>query len=234
MSPLYLRLAVPAIELLAAIVIMRRIPWRSHPALIAYLASEFVTRAVVLSDASRYSEIVLALALVRIVARTAVTLEVLTFARVAIPPEIRGPAVGLALAASAFAAGCTPGLNVAQSTALFNQYYHLLLCVALSSIAVRRWLVPMLECRRHRVYRVGMAAWLAVIAGAGCFVRGGLAYRIFPYTKATWAAADMATYAALIVVVSVMAWQMVASLPKKVPAKVNRAIAVRFTRRIAA
>ena len=122
-------------------------------------------------------------------------------------------------------------MTLPQQTALFNQYYHLLLCAALSSIAVRRWLVPMLECRRHKVYRVGMAAWLAVIAGAGCFVRGGIAYRFFPYSRETWIAADRAIYIALIVVVSALAVAFVASMPRrKAPAVAAKAVDARQER----
>lgn len=221
MTPLYLRLAVPLIELLAAIVIMRRMSWKAHPALIGYLISEFLTRILSLPNYN----LVLAFTLIRIVARTAVVFEVLKFARVPVPPEVRGPAVGMALAASAFAAGATRGLSVGQQTALFNQYYHLLLCVALLSIAVRRWIMPKLECRRHRVYRVGMAAWLAVVAWASCFVRGGVAYLLVPYKAETWHRADYTTCVALIIVVSTMAGAMVRSMPKrKTPAKVQTSV----------
>jgi hypothetical protein len=226
-TPLYLKLAVPAVQLAGGVIISRRISWRAHPAFIAYLASEFLVRLLILADYN----LVLAFTLLRIVVRTAVVFEVLAFARIQISREARGRAVGLSLAASAFAAGCPQGLILGEKTALFNQYYHLVLCAALLVVVILRWavpisghkakriyqlaLVPLRECRRHTVYRLGIAAWLLVVAAAGCFVRGGLGYRLLPYNRSTWAAVDLATYSALLLVVGAMTLAMWLTLPRR-------------------
>jgi uncharacterized membrane protein len=213
-----LKYVTPAVQLGAVVLISRRISWRSHPALIAYLVSEVAVRLLLFVD----YDLVLPFTLLRVVIRTAVVFEVLAFARFNINPEARARCVGLVLAFCALLAACSSELTPRQQTALFNQYYHLALCAALLAAVARRLAWPMLEAKRHRVYRYGIAAWLLVLAIASTFVKSGLAYRVFEYSRSTWAVANTAVYASLIIVVAVMAWFMVRALPKKQPAKVNK------------
>lgn len=227
MTPYALRLALPAVQLIGAVLICRRISWRNHPALIGYLGSEAAWQILALCG---FTLPPLAAA-IQLAARTAVVLEVLTFARIHLDRDVRGTAIGIALAACAFAAGTNTGLTVRQELYLFRQYYHLVLCATILAAVIRRWRWPMLECARHRIYRLGMAAWLLVIALAGTFVRGGLGYYLLPYDRATWEAVNLATYGALLVITGAMAAAMAWTLPRR-----RRVVAavVRIDRRRAA
>lgn len=227
MTPLTLQLALPAVQLVGAVLVGRRISWRKHPALIAYLVSEALGTLLVTAFPSLKPYWTCG---VQIPVRTAVVLEVLTFARMAVERPV--PAICSALGLSIGAAALAHQTRLEQLY-LARQYYLLILCAALVAVVIRRAIWPVLECARHRIYRLGITAWLGVIAIAGTFVKNGLAYRVFPYDKTTWEAASIATYAVLTVVVGAMCLAMV-NLPKKIPAKVQKAIAVRFTRRIAA
>jgi hypothetical protein len=131
--------------------------------------------------------------------------------------------VALALAASAFAAGCPSGLSIAEKTALFNQYYYLGLCVAPIVAIVRRWVVPMFHSRPHAVHAYGLAAWLAVVAGASTFVREGLGYRLLPFNRATWQMVDVLTYGALAAVLGAMTLAMWLTLPRRIVARTGDA-----------
>jgi hypothetical protein len=209
MTPFTLKLVLPAVQLLGAVLICRRISWRNHPALIGYLGSEAAWQVLALCS---FTLPPLAAA-VQLAIRTAVVLEVLSFARVRLEPEVRGAAIGIAMAACALAAGATTGLTAQQEMYLFRQYYHLILCATILAAVIRRAQWPMLECGRHKVYRLGMAAWLLVVALAGTFVRGGIGYYLLPYERATWEAVNLATYATLIVIVGTMAVAMACSMP---------------------
>lgn len=229
MTPLTLQLALPVVQLAGVAMVGRRISWRKHPALIAYLVSEALGTLLISAFPSLKT---LWTCCVQIPVRTAVVLEVLTFARM--PVKVPSLAVAGSLGLCAFAATLAPELKLIEKLYLFRQYYHLVLFAALLSVVIRRAIRPVLECARHRVYRLGVTAWLGVIAAASTFVNGGVGFRWVSHTPKTWGAVNTVTYGSLILVICVMIVAMVASLPKKIPAKVNKAISLRFTKRIAA
>lgn len=212
MTPLALRLALPAVQIIGALVISRRISWRQHPALIAYLASEGLWRLAELAGIPAWA-LPLQLA-IQIGIRTAATFEVFAYARLAIPARLRGALVGLALSASAFLAGASSG-TPAQRMLLFRQHYLAVLCIALVALVTWRLARPVLECARHRIYRLGLAAWIGVMACAGTFVRGGWGYKILPYSREMWQAVELLTYGALVTTIAVMTAAMVAALPRR-------------------
>lgn len=216
MTPLLLKLALPIVQFGGAILISRRVSWRKHPALITYLTSEATWQVLALLGVSVHLWAIP----IQIAIRAAVVLEVAKFARIDLSGRA-SPFMGLLLAAAAFAAGCAHGFSVTQRVYLFRQYAVLGLCGALGCIVLHRALVTVLECRRHRLYRIGVTAWIAVIAVAGTFVRGGLGYRFLPYTQKTWSIVDLATYCALIVTVGALALAIAGTVPaRKVQARV--------------
>jgi hypothetical protein len=209
MTPLYLKILLPVVELTGAGIICRRIAGKC-PALIALLISEAAWQ---LTSLLYYVPSVCVP--VQLLIRSALVFEVLELSRIHVRCEARGAAVGLAIAASALATGATKGLTSMQTLYLFRQHYHLILCGTLLAVVIRRWWRPILECTRYRRYRLGAAAWLLVIAVAGTFVVGGLGYRVAPYTLNTWRMVGLATYGALIVVVAGLAAAMGSAAPRR-------------------
>lgn len=203
---------LPAVQVIGAWLICSRLSYQKHPALVAYLITESLWQplawlGVPIEPWAR---------LIQIPIRTAMVFEVLRYSRIPARPRLVIPA----LAASVALAFAARGLTGTQTLYLARQYYHVLLCAALLWAVIWRWRAPVLECARHRVYRVGAAAWMTVLAASGSFVRGGIGYRIFPHTQAAWDVVNVLTYAALVVVVGAMAVAMTASAPRKAAAKV--------------
>lgn len=221
MAPLWLICSLPTVEVLAAWAISRRVSWRKHPALITYLLTEALWQplawlGVPVEPWSR---------LIQVAIRTAAVFEVLRYSRVDVKRRWALCAAGVAVFAAALA-----GMTAPQTLYLARSYYQVMLAAVLAAVAVRRWWSPMLEPRRHHACRLGLAAWLAVIAVSGSFVRGGLGYRFAPHTREVWGWVDVLTYAALVLVVVAMAVAMVAGAPRKVTARSVSNVQVRRLR----
>lgn len=209
MTPLYLQLLMPAVQVLGAWVISARISWKNHPALIAWLASQVFFSAA----GSGLPHFVL---LVRCAVIAAVVFEVLTFSRVGVPRESRGLWVGLALATSALLSARVPMLTGVQKAYLFRSNFLWIAAVVLATVTLWRAIHPMLECRRHTIYRIGATTWLLGLAISGSFVPGGLGYQRFPYTRHTWEMVNTFSYWSLIATVGCMSLAMRMSVkPRK-------------------
>lgn len=233
MTPDLYTYALPAVQIVGALAISKRISYSAHPALIAYLASETLWQVLPFAGIPSAQVKVWAFP-AQVAIRAAVVCEVATFARIRISPEVRARIVGLVLAGAAFASSAATGLEIAERAYLLRQWVMLALCLGAGSVVVLRFARPMIECARHRVYRIGAAAWLAVLAGAACFVPRGIGYALFPAmaSRENWGVLSMWIYVALIVVIGWTAAKMYASVkPRKSEA---RAVEVAETRRIAA
>lgn len=196
--------------------------WRSHPALLAYLASDALGALL----GALWPAASLWYMPVWVVVRTWVVYEIALLGRTAMPNKPWRLAV-IAAALCCFAARVTPDLTVVQHIYLARSYYHLALAGAIAAVVWYRWRRPILECARHKACRLGVAAWLLVIAGAGCFVKGGLGYRLFPYTRHTWELVNTAVYSLLLLVICGLVVGMSRAMqakPRKAPAGAGRAL----------
>lgn len=203
-----------AVEIAAAVLISRRTSIDKHPALIAYLLAEPLATCL-----RPFLAAYPVLLLLQILIRAAVVLEIARLSRLPVSRETAARAVGLTLAAAAFLAACRPDLGTLERLMLTRQYYHLALAGAALAMLLWRAAYPVLETRRTRAYRVGIALWLGVIAMASTFVRGGIGYTLMPYTRDSWALLDRYVYSGLIAAVSWLALSMWASVaPRRKPA----------------
>lgn len=211
MTPLSLQLAMPVVQVIGAGVIMSRIPWRDLPALTSLMCSEAFFQGLSFGGVPLPSWALW----VRVMVIAAVSAEVLAYARVEVSRELRGRAVALALATAAFLASLAPGLTPMQRVYLFRSYFLLAPCAVIVGAAIVRHINPVLEPKRVRAYRLGAVAWILNLTIAGAFVKGGLGYRILPYTLGTWQTVNLASYAALILTVSGMSLAMWLSVRPK-------------------
>lgn len=193
MTPLPLKISLTIIELVAAGWIFWRYPSQRHPAFTALALCE--VGAQLLKFAGLSGSI-----LFLITARYAASLESGNYSRLCISRPAFARAMALILAASAAAASLPADLSPVQRQYLFRQYATLAVCLWQWAVVVYRWRRPVLECRRHRVYRIGLALWYTPIAIAGTFVPGGVGYMLFSYTRRTWMVVELATYVSMLLI----------------------------------
>lgn len=219
MTPLYLQLLMPAVQVIGAGLIISRVTWRHHPALITWLLSEVFFQALTFGGSPAPHWTILA----KTAILSAVCVEVLQYSRIAVGREAKGLAIGAALVTAAFLSGIPVSMTVMQRAYLFRSYFLLAPAAVLIGAALVRAVWPVLECRRHKAYRIGAALWIAEVAISGAFVKGGVGYRLLPYTRHTWDVVNLATYAALIVTVTAMSLAIRLSVsPRKRAAQAKR------------
>jgi len=207
MTPLFLKITLPVVELIGALVLARRITWKKYPAFIAYLASEAIWQGLAFDGIS----FPFTTRLVQLVVRTLAVLEVLP---VQIPRKFVYWAWALWAAVSLCAAA--PASSWLQRVYLFRQYWHIGLCCTLAYVIAWRLRIParwrpVLESARGRACRLGMSAYIGVRTISGMFFAGGLAFKLFRYSSRTLRIVDLLTYSALLVTVLVTVGAMLAA-----------------------
>ncbi len=194
MTPLWLQLALPAVQLVAAGLIAYRFSWRDHPALIAYLFTEFTCQSLAYLHISNRDLAIM----VQLVVRLAVLLEVLTFARIRITRNAYCGVAAAVIATCWWASGLW-GWSHAYRVYAFRSYYLLVVFAVALAVTLYRWYRPLRdiwrvrqrrgfelmrktpECFRHKAYRVGVTVWLGTVAVAGSTVAGSVGEWLFPY-----------------------------------------------------
>jgi hypothetical protein len=195
----WITLLLPAVEIAGAGYLFRRIRWTGYPALMSYLVFESAFNAWNTFD---YRTAVLVGMLPRMALRAWVVWEVFRLSRSCWPlSEVRKTAISAVCAVSGVVAllWWRTHLSPLDTFFLARQYYHIGLAAALWALVMRSFRWPMLEHRRNRAYRYGMAVWMTVMAVGSTFTRGGLGYGLFDYTEDVWMVARLAVCACLAV-----------------------------------
>lgn len=188
----------------SAILIVRKMSWRWHPALWAFLLTQTWIEALTSARwmARDYSILIQTLAVGALLA------ELARIRRANLPRNAQASIAAALLAVCACHAGAHPW-TLDYRLSLFRCDIRLAAAVMAWAIMLYRWRYPALEShgesRRHRIYGVGVTAWLTVSAVSGSFVRGGIGSSLLPYTPQRWQIVAVLSYAALMAVVIAMA-----------------------------
>lgn len=208
MTPLLLQLLKSAAIVAGAGIVLYRFSWREYPALISWMLWEVAYQVATLGG----RDIPPVMMLVQDGLCLAVICEVIFLSRI----DVRlGATVRtfVAVMAAAKILASLPDLTAMQEWYLFRSYVLWAAFVVLAGITVRRWTFAIPERKVNRVYRVGMTAWVFVLALSGSFVKGGIGYKIFPYTMRTWNTMHLISCAAVAVTVLAMSAAMYLSVP---------------------
>jgi hypothetical protein len=217
MAPWWLALPLPVVELVGAGLIARRFKASGYPAFLAYLLTEALWN---LAGLYAYWIAALAGTPFRMALRAVALAEVFRLSRSTWTwPEIRRTTLYalVGIAGVTAAVWKESGLSPIESFLAFRQYYHVALAVALWALEIRsrRW--PMLEAKRHRAYRLGMTAWMTVLAIGSSFVPGGLGYALWPADNGSpvWMDVRIAVCGCLTLTVAAMTVAMTAGPSKR-------------------
>jgi hypothetical protein len=211
-TPLWLALALPLVELAAYWHLRRKIAYQRYPALMVYLLSEAAWH---LAGAFHYPIATRWAQPARMAVRAWVIFEVFRFACLRFNPQERVRLVGEAIwvsAACAWIVGLWTEMSPLENFFLFRGYFHLVLATALWWLVVRLARQEIAENRDHRAYRWGMVRWFSVLAVSGMFVTGGTGYWVFPFDQEVWWWANVVSYALLTINVAVTALSMTANV----------------------
>lgn len=230
MTPLWLGSLLPAAELSATAWLTRRVDVRRYPALITYLLSEsgwHVAAVAQYTLATRYAQPW------RIGMRAWVIFEVFRLSCIYLNRAQRIKVVaGAVLSSLVAAAGMRylSHLSPIESFFIARQYVHLMMAAAMWALCLGAWPRLRVVSRERSAYRWGVLAWMTVHALSGMFVRGGLGYMLAPYAMPTWDTVNVASYGALVLTATGLAWGMGRrDLPRRVAAQVADA----WVRRVA-
>jgi hypothetical protein len=188
----------------SAIMIIRKMSWRWHPALWCFLVTQTWLEALTSARwmVRDYS------ILIQVLALGALLAEMARIKRANLPRNAQASIAGALLVACVFHVGAHHW-TVDYQLSLFRCDVRLAAAAMAWAIMLYRWIYPALEShgesRRHRVYGVGVTAWLTVSAVSGSFVRGGIGFSLLPYTPQRWQLIGLLSYAALMTTVTAMA-----------------------------
>jgi hypothetical protein len=209
MTPLLMLQLVKTVAIVAgAWIVLRRFSFREFPALLLWMLCEVACQVATLDSRSLPGVALI----VRSGVCAAAICEVVWVSRLDVRLDIQ-IRVFLAVVAGAKILASIPELTTVQSWYLFRSYFLWAAFLALGGISLLRWRRPVLERSATRIYRLGATAWVFTLAVSGSFVKGGLGYKILPYTKQTWMALHTATCLVIAVTVIVMATAMYRSVP---------------------
>ncbi len=208
----WLQWAFPGVQALGAFLIGRKLTWRCHPALVTFLLIQcYASLFTSLGWTVRYAVIC-----IQLLALSALLLEMEKLSRGPLHRRVKASLAGLVISACAFHAASIPW-DLDYQLSLFRSDFRIAAAAAAVSITVYRWRRPALEthaeCRRHRIYRVGVTMWLVISAVSGSFVQGGIGVRLWAYTPWRWSLISCATYGALIAVVIALSVALNSSAP---------------------
>lgn len=221
MTPLWLSLLQPLVELAATLWLYRRVNLRRYPAFGLYLLTEacwHLIAAASNADAAYrgYGSLLRAGHPFRMVLRAWVVFEVFQHARVDLDFRARAKAISAAVIACGVIClwTCT-GVSPFGSFMLFRQYYQIVLAMALWALCLGAWPRMELVSQERWAHRYGVLASMTVLALSGTFVDRGLAYSVLPSDPSTWELATLLTYVSLTLTVSGMAYGMTRTAPKR-------------------
>jgi hypothetical protein len=211
----YWKLILPALELATIWWLVSRIAYTRYPALLTHLAVEAVAQAAAILAGPSWAVAWFLGQFVRMPVRAWVVFEVYRFGCIRTSWPQRLKLAGYAVAGSAVCAGAAwllASLSPYQSFIAGRQYYFLTLAGALIGICIRTKREPIPENRDHWVYRYCMTAQAVRAAIGATFIKGGFAYKILPYERATWETADVVLWAASCVLTVTLAWGMTSNV----------------------
>lgn len=219
----YWALFLPLLHVAAALWLIHRVYWRRYPALLVYLLGEAAAITANVLLAQNWLTGWLASQPVRMVLRALLCFEILYLGCVRLDRGQKARAIG-AMTAAALGVAALIAVPVGyapwDSFMVFRQFFHLELAAVALGLSLYLWRNPIAENSEHRAYRTFGTLILVRIAVAGMFVRGGLGYLVFPYTRETWEAVNAGSWIAAALLVVLLAWRMTCSFSSRLPHKV--------------